>query len=194
MYLRKGQLPIFIVNLISLVVFAIIFSKRKNYEFMIYIGVIVFFLILILYTNKKVNYPNTVLWGLTLWSILHMSGGGLIVKDAVLYKLMIYPIVGEPYNIFKYDQLVHIIGFAVTTLVFYHILKPLLKVKKWIQLSIVLVMAGLGAGALNEIIEFIATILVPETNVGGYFNTSLDLISNLIGAILAMVYIYYKER
>lgn len=194
MYLRKGQLPIFVVNIISIVIFAILFSTRKNYEFMIYIGVIVFFLVLIVYTNKKINYPNPVLWGLTLWSILHMSGGGIIIKDAVLYKLMIYPIIGEPYNIFKYDQLVHIIGFGVATLVFYHLLKPLLKVKKWIQLSIVLVMAGLGAGALNEIVEFIATILVPETNVGGYINTSLDLISNLIGAILAMIYIYFYER
>jgi len=52
-------------------------------------------------------------------------------------------------------------------------------------------MAGLGVGALNEIIEFIIAQIVPETGVGGYLNTSLDLVSNLIGAILAMLYIKY---
>ena len=55
-------------------------------------------------------------------------------------------------------------------------------------------MAGLGVGAFNEIIEFFATVIIPETGVGGYENTSLDLISNLIGAIIAMSYIKIKEK
>mgnify|MGYP001166209157 FL=1 len=196
MYLKKEQIPIVAVNIIALIIFSIIFLNRKNYEFMIYIGVIVFFLLLIISTNKKINYPNGVLWGLTLWSVLHMSGGGIFIQGQKLYQLMIFPIVGDPYNIFKFDQFVHIVGFWVTTIVFYHLLKPLLKKdnKKWIALSIVLVMAGLGAGALNEIIEFTATVLVPETGVGGYENTSLDMVSNLIGAIGAMIYIRIKEK
>lgn len=109
---------------------------------------------------------------------------------------MIIPIVGQPYNIFKYDQFVHIVGFGVATLALYYLLKPLIKKdnKKWVALSIVVVMAGLGAGALNEIIEFIATVIVPETGVGGYENSSLDLISNLIGAIVAMTYIIIKDK
>ncbi len=196
MYIKKEQVPILIVNIIALIIFSIIFLSRKNYEFMIYIGVIVFFLLLILHTNKKINYPNGVLWGLTIWSILHMSGGGIFINGKKLYTIMILPLVGDPYNIFKFDQFVHIVGFGVATLVVYNLLKPLLKkgIKKWVALSIVIVMAGLGVGALNEIVEFIATVLVPETGVGGYENTSLDLISNLIGAICAMTYIYIKEK
>jgi putative membrane protein len=58
-----------------------------------------------------------------------------------------------------------------------------------IALGIVLVMAGLGMGALNEILEFAVSIWVPQSGVGGYVNTSLDLCANLIGAILALVYI-----
>jgi len=49
--------------------------------------------------------------------------------------------------------------------------------------------AGMGFGALNEVIEFAATILVPETNVGGYMNTGWDLVSNLVGCVLAAVII-----
>jgi len=195
MHLKKGQLPIFIVNMAALLIFAFVFAKRKNYEFMIYIGVIIFFLFLILYTNKKINYPNSILWGLTLWSLLHMSGGGIYINGRKLYALMIYPLVGEPYLIFKFDQFVHIVGFFVATLVVYHLIKPkLIKNHGWVALSIVVVMAGFGLGALNEVVEFIATVITPETGVGGYENTALDLVSNLIGAILAMGYVYIKER
>lgn len=195
MYLGKGQLPIVIVNVLSVIIFSILFLQRKNYEFMIYIGVIIFFMALILSTNKRINYPNSVLWGLTLWSVLHMSGGGIYINGQKLYAMMIYPLIGEPYNIFKFDQFVHIVGFFVATLVVYHLIKPkLVKNHKWAALSIVVVMGGFGLGALNEVVEFAATVIVPETGVGGYENTALDLVADLVGAVLAMVYVYFREN
>lgn len=184
------------INIIALVFFVFMFLARENYEFMLYVGVIIFFLLLILVTNEKVNYPTAVLWGLTFWSLLHMAGGGLYWQGKKFYELMLWPVIGEPYHIFKYDQFVHIVGFAVATLVMYYVLKPLLRtdLNKWTALSIVVVMAGLGLGALNEIVEFTATVIMPETGVGGYVNTSLDLVADLIGAILAMVYLKIKEN
>ena len=85
----------------------------------------------------------------------------------------------------------HVVGFGVATLLMYHLLRPLLKkdLCRWTALSIVVVMAGLGVGALNEIIEFLATVLLPETGIGGYVNTSLDLVADFIGAILALLVI-----
>lgn len=196
MMLKKGQLPILLVNVIALVGFSALYISRQNYEFLIYVGVIVFFLGLILFTNDKVNLPNSVLWGLTAWALLHMSGGGLYLGGTKLYELILIPIVGDPYWIFKYDQFVHIIGFGTATLAMYFLVKPSLKAgrRKWISLSIVVVMAGLGVGALNEIIEFFATVIAPETGVGGYINTSLDLVADLIGGLGAMLYVYIKER
>jgi len=47
---------------------------------------------------------------------------------------------------------------------------------------------------LNEIVEFFATVILPETGVGGYINTSLDLVFNLLGALIAMGFIYWHER
>jgi hypothetical protein len=47
----------------------------------------------------------------------------------------------------------------------------------------------MGLGAMNELVEFAATLLVPETNVGGYFNTGWDLVSNLVGVVIAAVLI-----
>ena len=54
--------------------------------------------------------------------------------------------------------------------------------------------AGLGFGAANEVIEFIAVLLVPNTNVGGYINTGWDLIANLTGATIAATLIYFKDQ
>ena len=50
-------------------------------------------------------------------------------------------------------------------------------------------MAGLGIGAFNEILEFIVSICVPESGIGGYVNTSLDLCADLVGAVLGYVII-----
>jgi len=50
-------------------------------------------------------------------------------------------------------------------------------------------LAALGCGALNEVVEFIATLTIPETNVGGYINTGWDLVANTIGAVIAAVMI-----
>ena len=49
--------------------------------------------------------------------------------------------------------------------------------------------AGMGFGAFNEIVEFVATLTVPNTNVGGYINTGWDLVANMVGAVGACVWI-----
>ena len=189
-YLKKSQWPIFIVNFIYLVIALFVFSSRRNYEFVTYIGVVVFFSLVILLTNKKVNYPNIVLWGLTLWGMLHMAGGGVLLKGGTmrLYELILIPL-SENYEIFKYDQFVHIIGFGVSTLLMFSLLKSRLKSMNGFSFWLVIVMAGLGVGAVNEIIEFGVTVLVPETGVGGYNNTSLDLVADLVGAVIAVVWL-----
>jgi putative membrane protein len=51
----------------------------------------------------------------------------------------------------------------------------------------------MGLGALNEMIEFSAVLMVPGTNVGGYYNTALDLVSNSIGAVIAIIAVAWSE-
>ena len=53
--------------------------------------------------------------------------------------------------------------------------------------------AALGLGALNEVIEFIATLTM-ATNVGGYVNTGWDLVANLVGVVVAMVAVWRWDR
>ena len=49
--------------------------------------------------------------------------------------------------------------------------------------------AGMGFGAFNEVIEFVATRILPDTNVGDYENTGWDLVSNLAGSVIAALII-----
>ena len=152
MLIKKSQLPIFILTLIYLFVFTFIFLSRQNYEFVLYVFVVVFFFVLVVLTNKKVVYPDFVLWGLSVWGFLHMCGGGILFSDGSrLYELILINI-SESYSIFKYDQFVHIVGFFIATLVIYVLLKPLLKydLNKWTSVSIIVIMGGFGLGALNE--------------------------------------------
>ena len=195
MQLKKGQLPILIVLILGLIIFTPLFLMKKNYEFIVYVCVIIFFFIIIIITDRKVNYPNSALWGLTIWAILHMAGGGIYFSKVRLYEIILIPL-SKSYPIFRYDQFVHIFGFGVATLVMFCILKPVLQpnLNRWTALSIVVIMAGLGVGALNEIVEFFVSVIVPQSGVGGYLNTALDLVSDFIGALIAMILIRLKDK
>ena len=186
--MKKKHIVLLLINLALIIGFGLLFLASLNYEFLIYVGVIIFFLCLIGISLKKVDYTLGSLVGLTVWSSLHLAGGGITIGEGRLYDLMLIRL-SETYPIFRYDQVVHIWGFGTSTLVVFFLLAGKLKkpAENPIALGIVLVMAGLGMGALNEILEFAVTIWVPQSGVGGYLNTSLDLCANLIGAILALV-------
>lgn len=196
MFIRKKLWPLVIVNVGVIALFSFFFLQQQNYEFLIYVGVVILFFIILLLTDRKVAYPLDLLWGLSIWAFMHVAGGGLFFKGIKLYETMLITF-SESYNIFRYDQLVHIFGFMVATYLMYVLLKPLLKKGEklgWVRLGIVVVMAGLGVGAFNEIVEFTLTVILPETGVGGYINTSLDLVADLIGALLALWYIRILRR
>jgi uncharacterized membrane protein YjdF len=181
------------INVILLVAFGTSFLMRKNYEFLIYVGAIVVCLAVISISFFKVRYSITTLVGLTVWSLLHMAGGGVFINGVRLYDIILIPL-SQTYPILRYDQVVHTFGFAAATLTMFDLLRPLLKenLQHLIALSIVVIMAGLGVGAFNEIVEAFVAATIPQSGVGGYVNTALDLISDLIGAILAFVFINWR--
>ena len=194
MKLTRAHLALLLVNVAQLLVFGTLFLLRRNYEFVIYVGVIVFFLGLIGGTVRKVPYTTGSLVGLTVWAFLHMAGGSIFLGGTRLYEVILLPLSAK-YPILRYDQFVHIWGFGASTLVMFCVLRPLLRsdVTRFTALSIVVVMAGLGVGAFNEIVEFFVAAAVPESGVGGYLNTSLDLVSDLIGAMLGMIYVRWRH-
>ena len=192
---KKEDLPIVLTAIISIIAFTIGFLIQGNYEFIGYIVIMLLFFTLVLVSHKKVQFSKSVLWMLVIWAILHMAGGGIKIGGEVLYAKMLIPIIGEPYNLIKYDQPVHAFGFFVATLTMWEVLRRHLKNPQiTFGIGLTIVMVGAGLGALNEIVEFASTIIVPGNGVGGYVNNAIDNVMNFIGAIAALILIKVKEK
>lgn len=173
-----------------------------NREFSFYIVVMCVLIAAITAVHRRVGFSAGVLWGLSLWGLAHMAGGMVPVpagwpingEHRVLYSWWLIP------NLLKYDQIVHAFGFGVTTLVCWEGLQSQFRSVRGAALSpsagalTLCAAAGMGFGALNEVVEFVATLLVPETNVGGYVNTGWDLVSNLVGCVSAAIGIRLTAR
>ena len=195
MKLERKYWLLMAVNGLAALGFTAWYIAIANFEFMIYIGVVIFFMGLIFFTRNKVDYAMPVLWGLTIWALLHMSGGTFMIGEVRLYDFIFIPIVGEPYNVLRFDQLIHAFGFGATTLVAYHLMKPHLldgTARGKGSLLLVLALAGMGAGSVNEIVEFLITVVNETSGVGGYINNSVDLIANATGATIAATYVYLR--
>jgi len=111
MAIKKGEWLLILFNLAYILTYSIYYLSIKNYEFVWYIFVLVFFAVIILGTLRKSKFDYFILWGLSLWGFLHMSGGGLIVNGNVLYALEIIHLfdIGDTY-VLKFDQFVHASG------------------------------------------------------------------------------------
>jgi len=169
--------------------FLVYFLAAGNTEFVGYIATLFAFIALVAATQRSVRFPLWILWALSVWGLAHMAGGGITVGGDVLYALLVVAIAGTgELAVLKYDQIVHLYGFGVAALVLWHVLRqnfPALDGTK--TLYVFAALGAMGLGATNEIIEFIAVVALPDTNVGGYFNTALDLVFNAAGATAAMV-------
>jgi len=196
MSLTRSQLAVLLFSLLYILPFSFYYISIKDFEFLWYIAVLLLFLLLVLFTVHKTHFTPLILWGLSLWGLLHMAGGGVPVADGVLYSYKLIDIVGNGESaILKFDQAVHAFGFAVATLVAHHLMAP-----RWVPnasrtlLYIGAALIGMGLGAVNEIVEFIAVVTFPETGVGGYFNTALDLVFNTLGAVAAAIFLALKNK
>lgn len=186
-----------VLNLLYLVPFTLAFVAQGNYEFVGYAAQVLVIGVVILATLHKTKFPLWLLALLSLWSLLHMAGGGVVmVNGEVLYRFVFVDLWRSgPDVILKYDQVVHFFGFFVATLASYELVRPKLVPNVPIgSVVFVAVMAGMGFGALNEVVEFIAYAALPSTGVGGYLNTALDLVANGLGAIAAGVGIMARQR
>jgi len=175
---------------------------QGNGEFVFYIVVMLVLIAALVVVHRRVGLSRGLLWCLSLWGLLHMAGGLLPIPSAghdadvpgVLYNFWFIK------GWLKYDQLVHAYGFGITTWLCWQAMsartlnaagRPL---EPTAGLMVLCAAAGMGFGAFNEVIEFIATLALPETNVGGYENTGWDLVFNLLGSGLAAMILLWTNR
>jgi uncharacterized membrane protein YjdF len=168
-------------------------AATGNNEFLLYVAQVGVLATLVIWAHQRANFGPLVLWSLGIWGFLHLAGGTVPVppgmaqiNDADQTKAVLYGfwfIRGW----FKYDNLVHCFGFFAATLAVARALEPFLdaSVRSRLALWVIICTAGMGLGATNEMIEFAATVMFPETNVGDYRNNALDLCWNALGAAVA---------
>ena len=170
---------------------------RRNPEFVFYLVIMCILIGATALVHFRIRLPIGALWGLSLWGLAHMAGGLVAVPSSwpshgdssVLYNVWLVP------GMLKYDQLVHAYGFGLMTWISWLGLRYAFRqrgidvVPTWGLLTLC-VASGMGFGAANEVVEFIATITLPNTNVGGYENTGWDLVANFVGCTIAAAIVW----
>ncbi len=164
------------------------FLQDFNLEFIIYVGVIIALVAGVLLTTSYTDFPQWLLWMFSFWGLMHVLGGAVHIGSGVLFGYHIHTFLnfGGDFYILKYDQVVHFYLYGVVAMMAYHLLRNVLEVRHNTKLVMLMaIMASVGVSALNEIMEFIISVVVENNGVGGYENTMLDLIFNLGGAVVA---------
>lgn len=162
----------------------------RNWEFVVYVSQMFVLIAMIMWANQRAQFSTGTLWMLSIWGALHVVGGTLPVPvemaqvnskrpdSAVLYALWFIP--GK----FKYDNFIHAYGFFAATFAVAEALRPMLDKTQPARFAlwVILCAAGMGLGALNEVIEYFVQLRNPDTGIGGYDNNMLDLCWNSVGA------------
>ena len=139
--------------------------------------------------HLRVHLSRNVLYALAAWGLLHMAGG-LIEFDAgdVLYN------VDLGLGVVRYDRLVHAFGFGTASIACWQALRNRVGGEhSGTAAAVIAWLAGMGVGALNEVVEF-AMSQATETNVGGFVNTGWDLIFNTLGTAVAALWIRSRSH
>jgi hypothetical protein len=206
---RRGVLsrswPVVVFTAFYLAIATVVALRTDSKEFLLYFAGAPFLIWAIALVHKRVQLPVTMLWGMSLLGLFHTFGGLVMLPESA-------PTEGKPllYNLWlvqdklKYDNVVHIYGNALATWFCWNLLRYTISVvvKRDIReiparpiFLLICFLAGVGVGALNELMEFGATQTVPgDTNVGGYVNTGWDFVCNTVGGLITIFILWLKRR
>jgi len=133
---------------------------------------------------RRAAVPGLLAAGLAIAAIATLAGGLINVGHNVLYNASV-----GPYNrtlgthFLQYDHFAHAyVSFVVVFACWVMLAAPHAGWDHRRDLVLLTVGAALGLGALNEMVEFLATLAHHGGHVGGYWNTGWDLVCNFIGA------------
>ena len=176
-----------LVNIVVLGGFTVYFLVCLKVEFLVYVVTLWPMIYLIERTDRVFGYGLPAKIGFSTWLFLHLGGGTFKINGDRWYDTILIHIVGEPYDILKYDQALHTFCYFVITLFIYAVVRHISKEKaNRLVICLITALGAMGVSATNEIIEFSAVVVFGSTGVGDYFNNALDLVFNLAGVIPAI--------
>ena len=189
--MKKSEWLLLIFNVVYIAGFTFYYLAQRNYEFMVYIGVLVALFALVAGFQRRVRFSSMVLWMFSIWGLFHMMGGGVrLPSGVVLYRWIpvelynAHDVLGE-FVILKFDQILHFYIYFLMSFVLAHLLSRIMEKEiKPLYFYFFVVIGSMGLSVVNELIEFAAVVASPNTGVGGYYNTLLDLLFNTLGAFV----------
>jgi uncharacterized membrane protein YjdF len=148
-------------------------------------------LVVVVVMVRKAPLPGALVIALAVDALVHLAGGLVQVGGSGLYNVGIGATSSSWHSRFlQYDHGAHAFGSFLGALALWVLLAPPAPdAARRRELTVLCVLAGMGIGAFNELIEFIATLAHAGAHVGGYDNTGWDLVSNTVGALAAGVVI-----
>jgi len=166
----------------------------QNHEFLLYAITVIGLVFVIYRTDRYFRFEPVVLWMFNLWLLMHILGGLASYRGVRFYDLVLLDLVGEPYHILKYDQFVHFYCYLVISFLMWNVVQKIAsRNANAVVVCVVTILAASSIGAVNEIIEFLAVVALGTDGVGGYTNTAIDLVANLMGAIVGTLYRYARR-
>ena len=144
---------------------------------------------------RRVVLPPLLAAGLAVAAIVTLAGGLIRVGHDVLYNANTgpySPALGTHY--LQYDHFAHAyVSFVIVFACWFMLAAPHADGGRRGELVLLAVGAALGLGALNEMVEFIATLAHHGAHAGGYWNTGWDLVANLLGCTVASTLLYLNR-
>lgn len=178
--------------LVAFFVFVLVFIVNAvftgNLEFVFYSTLILLLVYFVVKYRHKFNMSAGAMIVIVAFLTLHILGGNIHIGAVRLYDFWIIT------NWLKYDNFVHFVGGFLAAIISYNLLMPSISQRKledkfFIGLAVVLMASGLGV--FNELIELAAVLFFNAAErVGDYLNNAFDLFFNLLGSLLALVYIF----
>lgn len=133
---------------------------------------------------RRTVLPGLLAAGLAIAAMVTLAGGLINAGQNVLYNAGIGPYsraLGT--HILQYDHLAHAyVSFVAVFACWVMLAAPHAGAGRRRELLLLAAGAALGLGALNEMVEFLATLAHHGAHAGGYWNTGWDLVCNFIGA------------
>jgi putative membrane protein len=133
---------------------------------------------------RRAVLPGLLAAGLVIAAMATLAGGLINVGQDILYNASIGPYsktLGT--HFLQYDHFAHAyVSFVVAFACWVMLAAPHAGAEHRRELVLLAVGGALGLGALNEVVEFLATLAHHGAHAGGYWNTGWDLVCNFIGA------------
>jgi hypothetical protein len=173
--------------------FGIYAARAGEGRYLLYAPVLILLITIVALVNSRIRLTAGVLWGLSLWGLAHMAGGLLpspVRAGEILYNLQLIP------GLLRYDQAVHAFGFGVATAACWQGLRAGTRPPGGSLggIGVVAWLMGMGLGAVNEVFEFLSTLVLHASQVGGYENTGWDLVFNLFGSGSVVAWLRWWPR